>query len=83
MAEWAIINWIKKGNKRSKIWAIQPIDALSALPKIDEDGYWEEFRRVIAERYPEFEEARAAIEEDGFYFTRESVAIGALNGPKE
>lgn len=82
MADWAIINWIKKDNKRSKIWAILPVESRAVLPQIDTDGYWEEFRRIASDRFPEAEDAKAAIADDGFYFTRESVAIGALNGPR-
>jgi hypothetical protein len=78
VAEWTINNWVKGDNQRSKIWAILPVDSRAVLPLIDDTGHWEEFRRVVAERFAEHEEAKEAIERDGFYFTRESVAIGPL-----
>jgi hypothetical protein len=77
------MNWVKKGEARSKVWAILPLDTRAALPLIGENGYWDEFRRIDSARFAEFEEATAAIETDGFYFTRESVAIGALTGSAE
>jgi hypothetical protein len=83
MADWAIMNWVKKGNERSKVWAILPIDTRAVLPLIGENGYWDEFRRIDSTRFAEFAEATAAIAQDGFYFTRESTAIGALTGSAE
>lgn len=80
MADWAIMNWVKKGNERSKVWAILPIDTRAALPLIGENGYWDEYRRIESTRFAEYDEARVAIAQDGFCFTRESVAIGALTG---
>jgi len=78
LAEWAIMNWVRGSNVRSKIWAVMPVDSLTALPTIDEQGYWEDFRRIDAERFIELADAKPAIEQDGFYFVRESVAIGPL-----
>ncbi|WP_222877262.1 hypothetical protein [Terrihabitans soli] len=80
MADWAIMNWVKKGEERSKVWAILPLDTRAALPLIGENGYWDEFRKIDSTRFAEFEEAKEAIAADGFYFTRESTAIGALTG---
>jgi hypothetical protein len=78
MADWAIMNWVKKGNERSKVWAILPIDTRAVLPLIGENGYWDEFRRIESTRFAEYEDASAAIAQDGFYFTREKTAIGPL-----
>jgi hypothetical protein len=80
MADWAILNWVKKSNERSKVWAILPIDTRAALPLIDESGHWDEFRRIQSTRFAEYGEAREAIAQDGYYFTRESTAIGPLTG---
>jgi len=77
MAEWAIMNWVRN-NKRTKIWAVLPVDTRAALPLLSERGHWEEYRRVDAERFLEHADAEAAIKEDGFYFVKESVAIGPL-----
>lgn len=78
MADWAIMNWVKKGEARSKVWAILPVETRAVLPLIGENGYWDEFRRIESTRFAEYDEAAEAIALDGFYFTRESVAIGAL-----
>jgi hypothetical protein len=75
--EWIIMNWVR-GTERSKIWAVMPVDGLTALPTIDERGYWDDFRRVDPARFPEREDADAAIATDGFYFTREKTAIGPM-----
>lgn len=83
MADWAIMNWVKKGERRSKVWAILPLDTRAALPLIGENGYWDEFRRIESRRFAEFAEASEAIAQDGFYFTRESTAVGALTPPQE
>ena len=77
MSEWAIMNWVR-GTERSKVWAVLPVESRAVLPLLSERGHWEEFRRVEAERFVEREEAEPAIEHDGFYFVRESVAIGAM-----
>jgi hypothetical protein len=72
------MNWVRGTNVRSKIWAVMPVDGLTALPMIDESGYWEDFRRIESTRFPEFEDATIAIEQDGFYFMRERTAIGPM-----
>jgi hypothetical protein len=81
VAEWAIMNWVRDNNTRSKIWAILPVETRAVLPRIDESGYWEDFRRFEDERFTEYEDAREAIDQDGFYFVRERVAIGPLKKP--
>jgi hypothetical protein len=77
VTDWAIMNWVR-GNERSKVWAILPVDSRAVLPLLTERGHWEEFRKVNPERFPEREEAQEGIDRDGFYFVRESVAIGPL-----
>ncbi|QIB33515.1 hypothetical protein [Ancylobacter pratisalsi] len=76
--EWAIMNWVKRGNVRSKIWAILPVESQAVLPRINEDGYWEDFRRLPARRFADHDAALEAIEEDGFCFITERMAIGPL-----
>ncbi|MCS0505007.1 hypothetical protein [Ancylobacter mangrovi] len=76
--EWAIMNWIKRGNVRSKIWAILPVESLAVLPRLHDEGHWEEYRRLPARRFVDQDGAREAIESDGFCFIAERMAIGPL-----
>lgn len=76
--EWAIMNWVKRGNVRSKIWAILPVESLAVLPRINDDGHWEDFRRLRARRFADHDAALEAIDSDGFYFITERMAIGPL-----
>ncbi|TCK31123.1 hypothetical protein EV667_1228 [Ancylobacter aquaticus] len=76
--EWAIMNWVKRGNVRSKIWAILPVESAAVLPRIDDSGHWEDFRRLPAQRFAGHAAAAEAIEADGFCFITEALAIGPL-----